>query len=58
MEERNWIVRLDSKDAYLTINVAEEFRKFLNFFLRNKIIEFTSQSFGIAIAPRVFTKIL
>lgn len=58
MEEGDWLVKLDLKDAYLTINVAEEFRKYLKFFWRNKIMEFTSLPFGIAIAPRVFTKIM
>lgn len=58
MEEGDWLVKLDLKDAYLTINVAEKFRKFLNFFWKNKIMEFTSLPFGIAIAPRVFTKIM
>lgn len=32
--------------------------KYLKFFWRNKILEFTSLPFGIAIAPRVFTKIM
>ena len=58
MEQGDWLVKLDLKDAYLTINVAERFRKFLKFFWRNKIWEFTSLPFGIAIAPRVFTKIM
>lgn len=58
MEEGDWLVKLDLKDAYLTINVAEKFRKFLKFFWKNKIMEFTSLPFGIAIAPRVFTKIM
>lgn len=40
MKEGNLIVRLDSKDAYLTINVAEEFRKFLIFFKQNNRVYF------------------
>ena len=58
MEQGDWLVKLDLKDAYLTINVAEKFRKFLRFFWKNKIWEFTCLPFGIAIAPRVFTKIM
>lgn len=52
MEERDWLIKLDLKDAYLTINTAEEFRKPLKFFWKNKVMEFTSLLFGIAIAPR------
>ena len=54
----DWLVKLDLKDAYLLVPMAEQFQKFLQFKWGGKIFRFTCLPFGLASAPRIFTKIL
>ncbi|XP_056635917.1 uncharacterized protein LOC130444663 [Diorhabda sublineata] len=46
------------KDAYFSIPVATEQRKYLRFQFKNKILEFQCLPFGLGTAPYAFTKIL
>ncbi|CAG2233597.1 unnamed protein product [Mytilus edulis] len=56
--KNDWMVKIDLTDAYLTLQIAKEHRKYLRFFGRGKIMEFRSLPFGIAVAPRIFTKLM
>lgn len=50
--------KLDLKDAYLSIPISEQHRKYLRFQWKKMNYEFQTLPFGLASAPRVFTKIL
>jgi len=52
-----WMAKLDLKDAYLTVNVIERHRKYLQFEWRGKHYQFRSLPFGLATAPFAFTKL-
>ena len=49
---------IDQKDAYLSVPVAPEHRKFLRFKWKAEIHEFQCLPFGLSSTPRTFTKIL
>ncbi|WAQ94975.1 LOW QUALITY PROTEIN: hypothetical protein MAR_007446 [Mya arenaria] len=48
---------IDLKDAYYTVNVSEEFRKYLRFIWRGQLYQYTCLANGLACAPRKFTKL-
>ncbi|XP_066305375.1 uncharacterized protein [Branchiostoma lanceolatum] len=54
----DYMVTLDLKDAYFTIPIWLQDRKFLRFSWRNQLWEFQCLPFGLTTAPRVFTKVL
>ena len=45
-------------DAYYTVPVAVEHRKYLRFLWRNRLFRYTCLPYGLASAPRYFTKLL
>ena len=49
---------VDLKDAYFSIPVVKEHKKFLRFRSRDQLFQFTCLPNGLAEAPRQFTKIL
>ncbi len=49
---------LDIRDAYFSVSIHPEFRKFLRFYYRNELFQFTCLPQGLACAPRLFTKLL
>ena len=55
---KEWMVKLDLKDAYLTIPNLPAHQKFIRFTWRKKIYKFSCLLFGLSSAPRLFTKIL
>ncbi len=54
----DWMVKLDLKDAYLTLPIHPAHQKFLRFAWKNRIYQFSCLPFGLGSAPRLFTKIL
>ena len=54
----DYMGRLDLKDAYLTVPVAKPHRRYLRFQWGDRSFEFQTLPFGLASAPRVFTKLL
>ena len=52
------MVKLDLKDAYLTIPVHPSHQKFLRFAWKGRVFQFNCLAFGLASTPRLFTKIL
>lgn len=54
----NWFTKLDLKDAYLTVPVYSAFRSSLCFKTEGKFFKFVAMPFGLATAPRAFTKLL
>ena len=53
-----YFTSLDLSDAYFSIPIHKEHRKYLKFFWRNNLYEFCALPFGISSAPRVFTKVM
>ena len=53
-----WMGSVDLKDAYYSVAIAKEFRKFLSFQWEGKLYHFVGMPNGLACAPRVFTKLL
>ena len=58
LKKGDWLAKIDLKDAYLTVPMAEVHRKYLRFQWQGKIYEFKSLPFGLASAPLAFTKLL
>lgn len=58
LQKNDWMVKIDLTDAYLTLKISEKHRKYLRFFWKGKVMEFRSLPFGIAVAPRIFTKLM
>jgi len=54
----DYMIKIDLKNAYLTVPVGESHQKFLRFRWRDTLLEFSCLPFGLASAPRVFTKLL
>ena len=49
---------VDPKDAYYSVHVDTKHQKFLNFYWRSKLYQYTCLPNGLACAPRVSTKLL
>jgi hypothetical protein len=49
---------IDLKDAYYSVNICNEHRKYLRFIWRGQLFQFTACPNGLASAPRLFTKLL
>ena len=58
IQRGDWLVKLDLKDAYLTIPIHREFQKYLQFKWKGQILEFSCLPFGLSVAPYVFTKMM
>jgi len=53
-----WMASIDLKDAYYSVPIHEEYRKYLRFFWEEQLYEFTCLPNGLSEAPRKFTKLL
>jgi hypothetical protein len=58
IREGDWMVKIDLKDAYLTVPVNGNFHEYLQFLWAGEVFQFTSLCFGLASAPWAFTKLL
>ena len=52
------MMKIDLKDAYLTVPIVKHHRKFLRFQWQGRNYQFKTLPFGLATAPRTFTKLL
>lgn len=52
------MLKLDLKDAYLTVPIHSDYQQFLQFTWNDNLLQFTCLPFGLASAPWVFTKLL
>lgn len=48
----------DLKDTYYSVAVHPSDRKYLQFFWKEELFQFTSLPMGLSSAPRIFTKIM
>ena len=58
MTEGCYMASLDLKDAYFCVPMAKEHRKYLRFFWKGTLYQFTCLPFGLSSAPRTLTKLL
>ena len=58
VREGDWFIKIDLKDAYLTVPVHDSQKKFLRVSWRGRIYQFGCMAFGLSPAPRIFTKIV
>lgn len=58
MKKGDYLMKLDLTDAYYTIPISQNHRKFLRFQLQGKMYEYQCLPFGLSSAPRAFTKLM
>ena len=58
LRKGDFMVKIDLKDAYFTVRVWQNHQTFLMFVRKETIYEFACLPFGLASAPRVYTKLL
>ncbi len=56
VQEGDWFVTIDLKDAYFHIQVVHRHRRFLRFAFGGKAYQYKVLPFGLALVPRTFTK--
>jgi hypothetical protein len=58
LRQGDYMGSIDLKDAYFSVPIARDHRKFLRFIWENQRYQFTCLPFGLSSSPRVFTKVL
>ena len=56
--KNNYMIKVDLKDAYLTVSIHTSHRKYLRFSWNGSNYQFKMLPFGLSIAPRTFMKIM
>lgn len=56
LQKGDYLVSVDLKDAYFSIPIYHQQRKYLRFLWKNQRYEFQCLPFGLKSAPRIFTK--
>ena len=54
----DYMCKLDLKDAYLSIPITQSHRKYLKFAWQGTVYQYNVLPFGLATAPRAFTKLM
>ncbi|KAL1920713.1 uncharacterized protein VTP21DRAFT_1090 [Calcarisporiella thermophila] len=54
----DYLIKVDLSDAYLTIPIHQKSPKFLSFRHRGETYSFKAMPFGLASAPRIFSKLM
>ena len=58
IQKDDFLTSIDLTDAYFSLSIHDDFKKYLRFSWNKQIYEFQVLCFGLASAPRVFTKVL
>ena len=58
LQEHNFLVNIDLKDAYCGIPLDKSSRKYIRFWWEENLYEFLCLCFGLGPAPLIFTKLL
>ncbi len=54
---RDWFAAIDLKDAYFHVSILPRHRPFLRFAFEGRAYQYKVLPFGLALSPRVFTKV-
>ncbi len=55
---RDWFAAIDLKDAYFHVSILPRHRPFLRFAFEGRAYQYKVLPFGLALSPRVFTKVV
>ena len=58
MSPNCYMASIDLKDAYYSVSIDTNHRKYLRFIWRNQLFQFTCLPNGLSSAPRIFTKLM
>ena len=58
LREGDFMVKIDLNDAYFTVRIWQSHLTILRFVWKETMYEFACLPFGLASAPRVYTKLL
>ena len=58
IQSGEYFTKIDLKDAYFSVAITEEHRKYLRFRWGDQLYQFRACPFGLASAPRMFTKLM
>ena len=58
LRKGDWMIKLDLKNAYLSVPLYYHHRKFVAFRWRGRLWRFASLPFGLSSAPFIFTKLM
>ena len=58
LRQGDYLVKIDLKDAYLTVPIWKGHQKYLRFLWKEILLEFACLPVEVATAPRVFTKLM
>ena len=58
IHESSYMTKIDLKDAYYSVPINENDKKYLKFVHKGKLFHFTSLPNGLSCGPRKFTKLL
>ncbi len=58
IQPQDWFAAIDLKDAYFHVSILPRHRPFLRFTFEGRAWQYRVLPFGLALSPRVFTKVL
>lgn len=58
MKQGCYMASVDLKDAYYSVPLAREYRKFMRFMWKGELFQYTCLVMGLACSPRKFTKLM
>ena len=58
LRKGDWLAKIDLTDAFLSIPIHPNHKKYLRFMLKEKTYQFNCLHFGLSSASRVFTETL
>ena len=58
IQQADWMISMDMKDAYFHMPIHLESRAYLRFCFNQKVFQFKALCFGLSTAPQVFTRVM